>query len=219
MKLNPHLAVLAGFLVGTMISLAPGCWPTPQVVVGPTTTAEAKPEPVKPKVDKPKTVDELEKELAEAKKAEVKAHQEVEAKKQELAEAVTVARQHKLYWMMGILFLAMLGCIAGAVYLAGLRKWFIYGALTCAGLAILCLGVAAILPYMPWVIAGAVTVAALVGLAWWKRDHKAVEQVVTAVEGVKGDLPGYKEKFRQVIDTDVDAWLDRVRSRLGALKK
>ncbi len=213
-----HLSVLAGFLAGLLLSVAPGCWPQPQVVVGPV-TAEAKPEPAKPKVDKPKSVDELEKELAEAKKAERAAEAAVKDKEKELSEAVTTARQHKLYWMVGILFLAMIGCIVGAVYLSGLRKWFIYGALTSAGLAILCLGVAAVLPYMPWVVAGAAVLAGLVLLAWWKRDHKAVDQVVTAVEGIKADVPGYKEKFRQVIDNDVDAWLDRVRTRLGALKK
>ena len=212
MKIKTALA-----FVFLLAALPIGCQPfAPQVVVSPTSVA-----PVKPaaKPEKAKSVDELEKELAIARQAERDAEAAVKSKEKELAEAVTVARQHKLYWMVGILFLAMLGCIAGAVYLAGLRKWFIYGALTCAGLAILCLGVAAILPYMPWVIAGVVVVGALVLLSWWKRDHKAVDQVVTAVEGVKGDLPGYKEKFRQVIDTDVDAWLDRVRSRLGALKK
>lgn len=214
MKIKTALAFIVLLAV-----LPAGCQPfSPQVVVAPPAigTAPAKPEA---KPEKAKSVDELEKELAAARQAERDAEAAVKSKEKELAEAVTLSRQHKLYWMVGILFLAMLGCIAGAVYLAGLRKWFIYGALTCAGLAILCLGVAAILPYMPWVIAGVVVVGALVLLAWWKRDHKAVEQVVTAVEGVKGDLPGYKEKFRQVIDTDVDAWLNRVRSRLGALKK
>lgn len=212
------VSIFAGFVLGCILAAAPGCWSAPQVVIEP--PASTKPaEPDKPKTDKPKTVEQLERELAEAKKAAVKADQEVEAKKKELAEAVTVARQHKLYWLVGILFVAMGGFIVGAVYLAGLRKWFIYGALTCAGLALLCLGVAAILPYMPWIIAGTAVVALLVMMAWWRLDHKAVYQVAAAVEGIKEDVPRYKEKFRQVIDDDVDGWLDRVRTKMGVLKQ
>lgn len=208
-------SLLAGFATGGLMSTAGCSWFTPPVVA--IAAPPAKPDkPEAPKTDKPKTVEELEKELAEAKKAEVKAHQEVEAKKKELDEAVTSARQHKLYWLVGILFLALLGCVAGAICLTGLRKWFIYGALTCTVLAILCLGVAAILPYMPWIIAGVAVIGALVLLAWWRLDHKGLRQVATAVEGIKGDLPGYKDKFRQVIDHDVDGWLNRVRANLGA---
>jgi len=210
------LPVVLGFAVGLLLPNAVGCswFSTPQVVVSAPDKPTAKPE-VKP--EKPKSVEELEKELAEAKKAAVKADQEVEAKKKELGEAITTERQHKLYWMVGILFLAMGGCIVGAVYLTGLRKWFIYGALTCVGLALLCLGVAAILPYMPYIIAGVGIVAALIGLAWWRLDHKALHQVATAVETFKDKMPGYKEHFTKIIDTDADKWLTRTRENLGLL--
>ena len=213
------LPVVLGFAVGLLLPNVTGCWPfsTPSVVVNPPqlpTKPETKPDT---KPEKAKSVDELEKELVDAKKASAEADAKVKAKEKELDNAIMVDRQHKLYWMVGILFLVMLGCVVGAVYLTGLRKWFIYGALTCAGLALLCLGVAAILPYMPWIIAGAVTIAALIGLAWWRLDHKALHQVATAVETFKGQMPGYKEHFQKIIDTDADKWLTRTRKNLGLL--
>lgn len=211
------LLMMLGFMVGMLLPNVAGCWPlsTPSVTINAPDKPEVKPE-AKPS-DKPKSVEQLEKELAEAKKAAVEADAKVEAKKKELDEAILTDRQHKLYWLVGILFLSMLGCIVGAVYLTGLRKWFIYGALTCAGLALLCLGVAAILPYMPYIILGVFVIGALILLAWWRLDHKGLHQVATAVETFKDKMPGYKEHFTKIIDTDADAWITRTRKNLGLL--
>jgi hypothetical protein len=213
----PLLMVL-GFMVGMLLPNVSGCWPfsVPSVTINaPGDKPEAKPE-VKPS-DKPKSVEQLEKELADAKKVAAEADAKVDAKKKELDDAIVTHRQHELYWLVGILFLTMLGCVAGAVYLTGLRKWFIYGALTCAGLMLLCLGVAAILPYMAYILVGFFTVAAIVLFAWWRLDHKAVQQITTAVETFKDKMPGYKEHFTKIIDTDADAWITRTRKNLGLL--
>jgi hypothetical protein len=209
------------YFLCVFLAATPGCngvtvkVPDLPAVVAPA----AVPKPAEPASAKPKSVDELEKELADAKKAERAAHAAVESKTQELADAVTTARQHKLYWMVGICFLAMLGCVAGAIFLRGLAKWFIYGAVACAALIVLCLSVAAILPYLPWILLGIGVLTGVVLLAWWRLDHKGLQQVAAAVEGIKGQVPGYKEHFRQFIDGDADAWLNRVRKNLGLLGK
>jgi hypothetical protein len=214
-------SLVAGFAFGLILATSPGCaWfavevPQPKQ----DTIGGADKPPPKPASVKPKTVDELEKELAAAKEAQVKADQLVELKEKQLKDARTEERQHKLYWLVGICFLGLLGCVAGAICISGLAKYFTYGAIACAAMALLCLGVAELLPYMPYILLGLGIIGGFALFAWWRLDHKGLQQVATAVEGIKGQLPGYKEHFRQVIDGDVDAWLNRVRKNLGLLGK
>jgi len=210
-------SLVLGFAVGLMLSDATGCsWGAPQVVVSPPQgSGPATPE----KPNKPKSVEELEKELADAKKAEVKAHQEVEAKKKELDEARLTEQRHRLYWVVGWSLLAALGCVAGAIYLPGVRKYFIYGFFAAVAVAALALTLASILPYLPYIGVGLLVLALLFVLYCWKNDHKGLRQVTSAVETFKDKMPGYKEHFKQVIDTDADAWINRTRKNLGLLKK
>jgi len=210
-------SLVLGFTVGLVLSNSAGCsWGAPQVVVAPPQgNGPATPE----KPNKPKSVEELEKELADAQKAERKAHQEVENKQKELDEARLTEQRHRLYWVMGWSLLAALGCVAGAIYLTGVRKYFIYGFFTCIAVAALALTLSFILPYLIWIGLGLLVAGGLFVLYCWKNDHKGLRQVAQAVETFKDRMPGYKEHFKQVIDTDADAWINRTRKKLGLLKK
>jgi len=214
-------SLVAGCVLGFLMMAAPGCsWFEVKAPALPQVLAPAAiPDPPKPPTTgKAKTVEEVEKELVAAKEAQVKADQLVEQKEKELKNARITERQHKLYWMVGICFLGLLGCVAGAIFLSGLAKYFVYGAIACAVMALLCLGVAELLPYMPYILLGLGTIGGFILIAWWRLDHKGLRQVATAVEGLKSQLPEYKGHFRQFIDGDVDGWLNRVRANLG-LKK
>jgi hypothetical protein len=50
-------------------------------------------------------------------------------------------------------------------------------------------------------------------LLWW-RDRKSLVQVVTAVNETKNHIPDYKSKFRKVIDTKADKWINKVREKI-----
>lgn len=209
-----------GFAVGHLFYISGGCSlvgaPTVEVAP-PITTGPATPE--QPKTDKPKSVEELEKELIAAKKAEVKAHQEVEAKQAELDEACLTEQRHKLYWVVGWSLLAALGCVVGAIYLPGVRKYFVYGVFAAIAVAALAITLASILEYLPYVGVGLLVLALFFAIYCWRNDHKGLRQVASAVEAYKSKMPGYKEHFKQFIDTDVDGWLNRTRKHLGLLKK
>lgn len=169
-------------------------------------------------VSKPKTVEQLEAELVEAKKAEREAKQARKEKEQELADAVETERKHKLWWVGGIAILAALGCLAGAILLSNFYKPFLGGFAAFTAVAIMAFTFAAILPYLPWIIAGVITLAALTVFYFWKRDNKSLGQVVQAVETYKAQMPDYKNHFNQWIDSDVDAWLTSLRTKMGLLK-
>lgn len=212
-------SVVLGFAVGLVLSNSVGCsWGgAPQVVVAPPSAPGATPE--KPKTDKPKSIEELERELAAAKQAEVKAGQKVEAAEKALGDARIEAQKTKLYWVMGIAILLSLGCVAGFVYLPGVRKYFVYGFAACIAVAAMAWTLAAILPYLMWIGLGLLAVGGAFAFYCWRNDHKGLRQVASAVESFKDRMPGYKEHFKQLIDTDVDGWLDRTRKKLGLLKK
>lgn len=214
------LAFVSAVTFGPVVNLASGCWPTvevrPQVVTPALPKPEARPE-AKPD-NEPKTVKELEKEVAAAKEAETKAHQAVEAKEKELADAKIRAQQHKLYIVIAFCGLAFILCLAGAIYLRGLEKYFVYGCILSVAVAVLAYFLAIILPYLLWIVVGLVSLGAVAAFIIWRYDHKALQQTVTAVETFKDKMPGYKDHFKQIIDTDVDGWLNRTRKKLGLLK-
>lgn len=213
-------SLIAGFAFGLILATSPGCsWFAVEVPQPIQNAAGADNPAPKPASLKPKSVEELEKELTAAKEAQVKADQLVELKEKQLRDAKINERQNKLYWLVGICFLGLLGCVAGAICISGLAKYFTYGGIACAAMALLCLGVAELLPYMPYILLGLGIVGGGALFAWWRLDHKGLQQVATAVEGIKGQLPEYKAHFRQFIDADVDAWLNRTRKNLGLLGK
>jgi uncharacterized membrane protein len=224
---------IAGLSVGFLaITLTIGCsWftvklPETSKVVAPA-AVPAIPPTEKPKADKPaRTVEDAEKELAAAKQAEadakkavVDAHQQVEDKEKALADAHITEQQHKLYWMVGWSLFAALACVAGAIFLTGVRKYFVYGAIAAVGVAASAMLFAAILPYLLYIGIGLLVLGLGFAFVCWHNDHKGLRQVATAVETFKGQMPGYKEHFAKFIDSDVDGWLNKTRKKLGLLKQ
>lgn len=211
-----------GIGLGALVGLTSGCWPTVEVkppVVNVPSLVKPEPKP-EPKPDnEPKSVKELEKEVAAAKEAESKAHRVTEAKEKELADAKLRAQQHRLYVVIAFCGLAFVLCLAGAIYLRGLSKYFIYGCILSVAVAILAYFLAIILPYLLWIVVGLVSLGAVAAFVLWRFDHKALQQTVEAVEAFKDKMPGYKDHFTKFIDTDADAWLNRTRASLGLLPK
>jgi hypothetical protein len=212
-------------LVAPLAIALSGCWPfssKPAVVVDlggnkPPATAPAG-NPAAPAAPKTK-VEQLEAEVAAAKVAEQKAHDDVKLKEKELESARLAALRAKLYWTVGIALLAALACLAGAIWLPLLKKQFIIGIAASVAVASLAVCLAAILPYLVWIGAGLLTIATIAAIYYWRNDSKSLRQVVGAVEAFKDQMPGYKEHFAKFIDTDADAWLNSVRTKLGLLKK
>jgi len=201
------LALYSGCGMGTL----PGGVPLP-----PGTSIGGKPEA---EGSKPKTVEQLEQELAQAKKKAAEADSKVEEVKRQLDDARVISRQKKLWWVSGICVIALLGCIAGAIFLPGAARYFVSGALASAvvGVAAYCL--AWLMPYMPWVMAGFAVVALGVVIWLWRRDHMGLRSVVSAVEGVKAEIPGYRDKFKRYVNGSTDLYVNKVREKLNLKPK
>lgn len=135
-----------------------------------------------------------------------------------IGEEILSQRQNKLYWFSGILgFAALIG--AGVVIWFWsnpmLRKLASGFAVAAASVASLAIFFAWMLPYLWWV-GCAMVLAATVGVfIAWKRDNKALHQVVAAVGKVKDQIPNFKNTFGLIIDSDVDKHVDAVRTNLG----
>lgn len=87
-----------------------------------------------------------------------------------------------------------------------------YAALGFGALSALSFGFAAIIPYLTAI---GLTLGALIigaGIFFWMRDRRSLGQVVEAVEKHKEEIPNYKEKFRQIIDTDVENHVGHLRN-------
>lgn len=126
------------------------------------------------------------------------------------------ATQARLYWVVGLAMLAALACVVVAVFLPAVRKWAVYACLTAIGIAGLAWFLAWLVPYLVWVGLGLAVLLALAAVIYWKRDNKALGQVVQVVEEkVKPRLKDYRDDFREFIDTDVDKWLDARRRQMG----
>lgn len=164
-------------------------------------------------------VEQLEKELAQEKKAAAEANAKVEAKEKELSEARVISRQKKLWWVSGICVIALLGCIAGAIFLPGAARYFVSGALASAAVGVAAYFLAWLMPYLPWVVAGfaVLVVAAIVWL--WRRDHMGLRRVVQGFESLKGGIPDYKSKMRRFVDGADDKYVNTVRQKLGLKRK
>jgi hypothetical protein len=195
-----------------------GCdWFSPKVpALVPPTGAPSTPGPSKPTSDM--SVSELEKAVADAKAEIKKAKTKLDEAETALKEGVLLARQHKLYWIGGICILAALGCIAGAIWLSNFYKPFLMGFAAFTVTAIAAFTFAALLPYLPWIIVGFVVLAAGTVFYFWKRDHKSLTQLVQGVEAAKPQLANYKQHFNTYLDSDVDAWITKLRTKMGLLQ-
>ena len=196
-----------------------GCWPfSPAVVIKPPDlTPPGSSQTAKP--EGPKTVEQCEKELAEAKAELVKAKQLVQQKDKALDDARLSARQKKLRWAAGICLAGLLACIAGAVFLPGALRWFVSGGIASILMGLTCLLVSAILPYLPWILAGLGLVGGAVGIYLWRRDHAGLRKVVSAVNAVKEEIPDYKTKLKKYVNGSTDKYVNKVREKLGLKKK
>ena len=200
--MNAKLA-FAGLLL-----VAAGCGPVSRVTK-PLANA-AKPGKSSPR----KSVAVLEDELAAAKEAESKAIEARKAKERELSDARIARVQRTLYWVVGICVFVAIGCVVLAFFLPAFRRFAVYGALGAVAVAGLAVVTAKLLPYLIWI--GAVLLVGFVGLAiyYWRLDAKGRDQIFGAVETFKDKMPGYKEHFAKIIDTEIDDHLDAVRERL-----
>ena len=193
-----------------LVPLVIGCGPRIPAMPGSTAV-----KPSAAAAGKKKTVDQLEQELAEARQKEADAKAERRAIEWQLDQAKLDQQRSRLHWVMGICLLGVLGCVAGAIWLRGLAKYFIWGAAALLATAAAAWGLAWLLPYIAWVVAALVVLCVGAAFVIWRNDHKGLRQVAQAVESFKDKMPGYKEHFNQIIDTDVDSWLTRVRRSLG----
>lgn len=134
------------------------------------------------------------------------------------AERINAA-QAKVWWFVGIMGLAALGLAALAIFVPSVSRWAVRGAIACGAVSALAVFFAWLLPYLFWIGLGVLVIGAIAALTFWRLDAKSRDQVVQAFDQVKGQVPNYKEVFRGVIDSDADAHLDKVRSRLGLKPK
>lgn len=138
----------------------------------------------------------------------------IKDKDKEISAERTALAQERLYWFAGALGLAALIAVGVSIWMPLTRRWTGGFALACGAVAALAVFVASILPWLWWIGAGLFVVGIGAALYWWHRDHHTAVQVVQAVETVKNEITDYKSKFRQVIDSHVDSWIDRIRKRL-----
>lgn len=143
---------------------------------------------------------------------------EVKSATDALADERTNAAQAKVYWFAGILGVLALAGAAIAIFVPSVAKWALRLSLAAAATAALAVFAAWLLPYLWW-IGGGITVVGIIGaIIYWRLDSKSRDQVVQAFDGIKDQVPGYREHFRQVIDTDADKAIDAARKRLGLVK-
>ncbi len=132
--------------------------------------------------------------------------------------------QVRLYWAAGIFLLLAIAAAVIAVWQPIVRKLAGGFAIACGAGAALCVFVAWLVPYLIWVGGGLGVIGLVAVFIWWKRDSKSLHQVVEAVGAAKDKVPAFKDAyqgiFREVIDTDAEAHIDKVRANVaGKLAK
>jgi|GEM_PF-3491532 len=213
--------MLLGAAVGFLIPDSSGCSVVapPQINIGGQTPPKTDPKADPASTAKPRTVEQAEKELADAKDKLAVAEQAVKKATKDLSDAQLARDRKKLRWICGICVLVLLGCIAGAIFLPGALKWFVCGAAASIVCGLTCLLIAAILPWMHWILTG-FAVAAIGALIYlWRRDHLGLRTVVQAVNAVKNDIPDYKNKLKTYINGSTDEYVNSVREQLGLKPK
>lgn len=130
----------------------------------------------------------------------------------------TSQAQTKAYWFVGIMGVAALAFAALAIFVPSTVRWAVKAAIAAGVVSALAIVFAWLIPYLFWIGLAIIATAAILAVIYWRLDAKSRDQVVTAFEGIKDKVPGYKDHFNKVIDTDADKWLDKTRKRLK-LKK
>lgn len=170
-----------------------------------------------PGVEAPAVID-AETRLRKAQEDLRNAKAEVRAATDALADERTNAAQAKVYWFAGILGVLALSAAAVAIFVPSVAKWALRLSLAAASTAALAVFAAWLLPYLWWIGVGIAIVGIIGAIIYWRLDSKSRDQVVQAFDGIKDKVPGYREHFRQVIDTDADHAIDAARQRLGLVK-
>lgn len=132
-----------------------------------------------------------------------------------LGAARTEAAQTKLWWFVGIMGVASAALVALAIFVPSVAKWSVRGAVACGATAALAAFISWLLPYLFWIGLGLLVIGIISVIVYWRLDAKSRDQVVKAVEDMKGEVPNYRDHFRKYIDDDADKHLDRTRARLG----
>ena len=129
-----------------------------------------------------------------------------------LADAKTEAAQSKLWIGAGTCFLACLVLVALGIWTT--RKLLVQIGLGVGALGGLLIFAAWLVPYALYIglSIGALVVAGTVYMLL--NRERALTQVASAVEAVKGDLPGFKDTFRKHIDTQSSSIIDSIRDKL-----
>lgn len=217
------LPILFALLTLTLV----GCGevrPPAEAPIAPPSNPLVPPSAVKP-MPADSTSDELKKRLSEVEAAKIALGVEAQAlkgqiaqkEKEEAAEAIH-RDQVWLRWfsfvcfILGILSFGASFAFTSTPLLPVVLRWAGAGLGVISALALVG---AWLLPYLIW-IGGALAVGVIGWLIWHgKKSDKANGQLARAVDAVKDKIPGFKEIFRQYIDTDVDKHLDAVRKRLS----
>lgn len=239
-----RLTLLLGMLFGVSLCLLPGfaCrehrdTPPPQAEAPaerPNTLGKWDEEIDQAKVDGINAKTPLDRLKAEKREAEARAsraedesrqwHQLSSQKDVQIKQEQDRQRQVYLYWAAGIFLLLAIAAAVLAIWQPLVRKLAGGFAIACVGGAALCIFVSWLVPYLFWVGCALVVLLGGAMFVYWKRDSKSLHQVVEAVGEAKDKVPAFKDAyrgiFRQVIDTDAEAHIDRVRESVaGKLAK
>ncbi len=143
---------------------------------------------------------------------------DIKYKDKEISHERTANQQEKLYWFSGILgLLSLVGAGIAIWFFTNrvIRKYAMWFGIACSCVASLALLFAWLLPYLIYVGAVIVLVAVIAVTISWKRDNKALHQVVGAVAKIKESVPNFRSHFREEIDSGVDRHIDAVRERIS----
>jgi hypothetical protein len=153
--------------------------------------------------------------------AKQKLIEEGEGKVKALDAAIKQAEQDRLkFWanLVGGISAGLAIVLAIAAFLTSgypiLPKVLRYAAIGFGALSALAFGFAAIVGYLTIIGISLGVIILGAGLFFWFKDRKSLTQVAEVVEKHKNEIPNYKEKFSQIIDSDVDEHVNKVRENI-----
>ena len=129
--------------------------------------------------------------------------------KDEAAQARLEAVQIKLWIGSGACFLAALVLVGLGIWTT--RRILVEVGIAAAGLGGLLIVAAWLVPYALWIGIGVVVIIAGLVTYMLVNRERALHQVTAAVDALKPQLPGYRDHFRQHIDTGADRLLNHIR--------
>lgn len=133
-------------------------------------------------------------------KAKVKtAETALDIAKTGLKQAKISRVQRIMAWVIGLALLVVVACVVVFFTIPGMKRW-------CIGLGISGLVVAAfalllswVAPYLLWVVLGIVLIGLIVVLTSFRKESKALAQVVKGVNVIKSRASGYREVFNNIL--------------------